>query len=425
MNNSPISRLVATGEYSQLVAITIPPATDAGEEEVRNSDRVIFIAEGAVEAIVNGQVERAEEHDAIFVPAGSIYSLKNRGSRDLKLFVSYSPPASPDSRLEPYGSGRTSFHAIAQSASLAETNRNVPQTFPSGIKWASSQTPSLRNVLFATDFSPGSEAALPYAISIVRHYGSNLHVAHVINPETYGLMAPQVIDQIVSQVKEAARSNIEKLIRSEYGLEGRYEATVAVGAVADALLNLVATKGIDLVVLGTHGRRGLRKLVLGSVAEEMFRLAACPVLTVGPKASGVRPESLQLKQIVYPMELTSNLVKTASYAVSIAKEYGSQLTFVNVIEEPSMSGDERAWINAAALHWFEDKVAPELELGEKIQFVQKFGDPAAAILRCAEEVSADLIVMNVHGSHPILAGRAPSVAHHVVAEAYCPVLTVR
>lgn len=426
MTDPLVRRIVGTGEYSQLIAITIPPGAGTGEDEVRDCDQVVFIVEGTAEATINGQVEAAEEHDAIFVPAGSVQTLKNSGSRDLKLFVIYSPPVRPDTG-SPFSRSRPmNFYAIAQSASMAETSqKNVPETFPGAIKWTSSNAPTITNVLFATDFSPASEAALAYAISIVRHYRSTLHVAHVINPEIYGLMTPQIIDRMLSQLQEAAATRIDELIRSKYGSDAKFEAAVAIGAVADALLSIVQTKSIDLVVLGTHGRRGLRKLVLGSVAEEMFRLAPCPVLTVGPKAPGAGSESLSLNHILYPMELTSDSVNAASHAVSIAREYGTQLTFLNVIEKASMSADERTWINAAAQHWFEDKVAPELGIGEKAHFVQKFGDPATAILRCAGEISADLIVMNVHGSHSILAGRVPGVAHRVVAEVSCPVLTTR
>ena len=122
------------------------------------------------------------------------------------------------------------FYAISQSASMAETSqKNVPETFPGAIKWTSSNAPTITNVLFATDFSPASEAALAYAISIVRHYRSTLHVAHVINPEIYGLMTPQIIDRMLSQLQEAAATRIDELILAEQ--VASVEAVIATGAV--------------------------------------------------------------------------------------------------------------------------------------------------------------------------------------------------
>ena len=125
------------------------------------------------------------------------------------------------------------------------------------------------------------------------------------------------------------------------------------------------------------------------------------------------------------MELSTDVPDAAAHARSIAKAYGAELTFLNVIEQSRTSLDERAWINVAAEHWFEDRVAPDLGLGKKLHFVQKFGNPAAEILLCAKQTGADLIVMNLHGAHPALAGRFPGIAYRVVSEGACPVLTIR
>ena len=305
-----------------------------------------------------------------------------------------------------------------------EGDAQVRQAFPGGIKWTSWKSPALRNVLFATDFSQASYAALPYAVSIARHYRSNLHVAHIITPDVSGLIAPRLIDSIRSELKAAATEKLEELIRSAGVGDINYELLVAEGVVGDALVGMIRTKDIDLVVLGTHGRRGLRKLVLGSVAEEVFRVAPCPVLSVGLNAAEAPSEPLEFKHLVYPMEMRGDVIKAAEYAISIAREYNAALTFLNIIEEPSMSRDEKGWINVTAEHWFEDKIIPQLG-NVKADFVQKFGDPAAAILQCAGEQSADLIVMNIQGTHPLVSGVGPGVAHRVVAEAFCPVLTIR
>jgi len=423
--NSILRKIVCTGVHSQLVAITIPPGAETEEEAQGTSDQVVFVVEGAGKAILNGQVEVAGEHDAIFIPAGTVYKFKNSGASDLKIFVTCSPPVTADTVPQPTRRGRMNFYALAQSSPVDAKNSNVGLAFPGGIKWTTWKSPAVKNILFATDFSPASEAALPYAVGLARHYGSKLAVAHTIDPELYGLILPQTIERIESQVKEAAVTKIQALMRAKYGEAVQYEPAVTVGLVADALLDIIGTKSIDLVVLGTHGRRGLRKLVLGSVAEEVFRLAPCPVLTVGPKAEEGGSESGQFKQIVYPMELGNDVVKAAGYAISIAKEYAGELTFLNVIEEPSMSADEREWINVAAQHWFGDKIIPNLGLGARADLRQVFGEPATAILQCAAEKRADLVVMNIDGTQTGSPARMSGIAHRVVAGASCPVLTTR
>lgn len=424
---SSLRRVVSTGEYSELVALTIPPGGEMPEETHDGSDQAVFIVEGRGEATLNGRAEPADEHDAVFIPAGTRHSIKNSGVRDLKMFLVYSPPLENDAGVGSRGPGTRNFYAIAQSTTLSDSDQsgNDLRPFPGSIKWSRWKSTTLRNVLYATDLTTLSDMVLPYAISIARHFRSTLLVAHVVNSDGYGLMAPDVKARVSTGVKEAAALQIAGLMRST-SLNGvQYEPVVGEGAIVDTLLDIARQRSVDLIVLGTRGRRGLDQLLLGSVAEKLFRLATCPVLTVGRSTPHFNADADSLDHILYPMELSADVPEAAAHALSIAKAYDANLTFLNVIERPVTSEDERAWINVAAQHWFHDKVAPDLGLGERVQFVQKFGDPAAAILQCAKQAGADLIVMNVHGAHPIVAGHLPGIAYRVVTEAPCPVLTIR
>lgn len=146
---------------------------------------------------------------------------------------------------------------------------------------------SVKNVLFATDFSSSSDAALPYAAAICRHFGSALHIAHVLS-DTSVLMMTGGVDYVsLSTIYEDAHAEAkEKLERISSHVEGLpHHIYVRHGQVWENLAGLVDEEKIDLIVLGTHGRSGLGKLLLGSVAENILRHAACPVLTVGPKVS--------------------------------------------------------------------------------------------------------------------------------------------
>ncbi len=147
---------------------------------------------------------------------------------------------------------------------------------------------AVKNVLFATDFSATSEAALPYATAICRRYGSTLHLAHVLSDANILLLSGGVDYVSMGTLYEDAHTEAnQKLDAISSRLEGiSHHNYVRHGQVWKSLEGIVAENEIDLIVLGTHGRTGLGKLLLGSVAEDILRHAPCPVLTVGPKVSG-------------------------------------------------------------------------------------------------------------------------------------------
>jgi len=137
---------------------------------------------------------------------------------------------------------------------------------------------ALKNILLATDFLPCSLATLPYALGLARRYGSTLYLVNVL-PHTPFVETAQPDPK---QAREAAESSLANLIKSE-ALKGiKHQELIEQGEIPQVLSGLVRKHGVDLIVIGTCGRKGLGKLLLGSVAEEVFRTAECPVLTVGP-----------------------------------------------------------------------------------------------------------------------------------------------
>lgn len=143
----------------------------------------------------------------------------------------------------------------------------------------------LKNVLYATDFSARSAPALPYALAIARKYHSKVFAAHVISlspfPNSSPTIAWQAIaTQAVRDAKTAMRS-IEPQFK-----EIPHELLIRKGDICEELSAIIAQNEIHLIVLGTHGRSGVSKVLMGSVAEKIFRQASCPVLTVGPRVCG-------------------------------------------------------------------------------------------------------------------------------------------
>jgi nucleotide-binding universal stress UspA family protein len=141
----------------------------------------------------------------------------------------------------------------------------------------------IKRILFPTDFSEGALNALPYAVDMAKNYGAKLYLLHVIYDiaTASGLYVPHIsVDEMYKELESGARKELEK-----FGLEARkdlkdVEYTVIRGVPYEEILKFVQEKKIDLIVIGTHGRKGLDRVLFGSTAERVVRNASCPVLTV-------------------------------------------------------------------------------------------------------------------------------------------------
>src|SRR5271157_521887 len=284
-----------------------------------------------------------------------------------------------------------------------------------------------KNILLTTDFSPASEAALPYALTIAGHYGSKLYIAHVICPECRDLEPSETTATMLQQARGFTEQKLEPLLSAVRQKGISCQPLIGEGAIWDVLLDMIQQNDIDLIVVGTHGRRGLRKLLLGSVAEEVFRMAPCPVLTVGPKTSETRSMDVQLGHILYPVEFVPDSSDAAAYAVSLAEEYHAKLTYMKIFEVIVPSPEEKAQIQEPVRHWMDDHIPAESDLRERTSFELGFGPTAEAILKFAVDRAVDLIVMSVRRLDPVMAAHLdkPDTAYEVVRTAPCPVLSVR
>ena len=284
-----------------------------------------------------------------------------------------------------------------------------------------------KRILLATDFSPASEAALSHALSLAVHYGSNLYFAHVIALNFPDFPPREERATMVQQARESTEQEMERLLKAARQKEIPYQPLIGEGEIWNVLSDLIQENGIDLVIVGTHGRRGLKKLLLGSVAEEVLRMAPCPVLTVGPSISESSSKDVQIIHILYPVEFVPDTSHAAAYAISIAEECGARLTFMNILEKTVASSELMAQIQEPVRHWMYDHVQSGSDLRERTSFELGFGRAPDAIITFARDRSIDLIVMSVRQLDPVLAGRLSETdtAYEVVRTASCPVLTVR
>jgi nucleotide-binding universal stress UspA family protein len=287
----------------------------------------------------------------------------------------------------------------------------------------------LKNVLFLTDFSEPSVAALPFAAMIARSYGAKVTALHVIVPSVYPYMAPEMGVDLLDAQDEAAKSEMQKVEAEFAGLprEAVLERNMAVWPVLSKMLK---EGDIDLIVLGTHGRTGLKKAAFGSTAEEVFRRAAVPVMTIGPGVRTGAHNGGRFQCVLFATDFNTVSNAAAEYAMSLAQENQSRLVLLHVLPAPKPGKAKKAEDLSVveALHRVEALLPLDAELWCRPEPTVEHGEPGAQILATAERCGADLIVLGVRGMDTltqVVTRIERATAYEVIAHARCPVLTVR
>jgi len=284
-----------------------------------------------------------------------------------------------------------------------------------------------RNILYATDFSIAAANAIPYVKRITKHYEAHLVALHVHPPVVNPMTPPETWVADVEAQEARDQWSREDLARTFAGIP--LEVQIEEGGIQENLRAAIEKHQTDLVVLGTRGRTRLGKLVLGSVAEEIFRAATCPVLTVGPHVDSSRGEDGQIRAILYATDLTSESQVAAEYAVSLAQEFQARLVLLHVVPEQTpndlvMGSD----VVQSTKKMLQKLVPDEAKTWSKTEYYVERGNPAEKILELAQLRESDIIVLGVKPEHgiPGAATHLPiTTVHKVVSRATCPVLTVR
>ncbi len=288
---------------------------------------------------------------------------------------------------------------------------------------------ALKNIIFLTDFSEPSDAALPYAFAIARTYGSVVHTLHVLLPSAYAYMAPEVASTLPNDQEDQARAEMQRVEAELMDLPR--EVIIERGAaVWPVLSEKLREHDFDLIVLGTHGRTSMQKLLLGSSAEEVFRRARVPVLTIGPAVRKSVHSGGRFRCVLFATDFNTVSTAAAAYGVSLAQENQARLVLLHVLPKPRqgklpVSGELSV---AEAMHRLQELIPPEAELWCRPKPMISHGEPAAETLAAANQCGADLIVLGVRGLDELAKLRTRverATAYQVVVQAPCPVLTVR
>ncbi|HXN30010.1 MAG TPA: universal stress protein [Candidatus Acidoferrales bacterium] len=287
---------------------------------------------------------------------------------------------------------------------------------------------TLKNILYLTDFSEPSEAALPFAISIAREYRCKIYALHVLIPAMYAYTPLELTADAITAQDECAERD---MLRVDAQLEGLpHETSVERGvAVWPTLERALTQSDIDLIVLGTHGRTGASKFLLGSIAEEIFRCSSVPVLTIGPSVRKGTHKGARFRRILFATDFTPESLAAAPYAISFAQENEAELLLLHVVpksdlEKPDDGNTASATNTISKL----GQLVPKDAQWCRPRTVVDYGNPADCILSVAKEHSTDLIVLGVRDAAKHLGAATHlerTTAHKVVVHAQCPVLTVR
>ena len=194
-------------------------------------------------------------------------------------------------------------------------------------------------------------------------------------------------------------------------------------AIWEVLARLITERHIDMVVVGTRGRAGVAKLLMGSVAEDIFRQAPCPVLTVGPKLR--RGRTLEgPTRILFSTGFSGHSLAAGGYALSLAQHHQGTLTLLHVVTTPTEQA-QRQQVAHDAEHRLRSLIAPDVPLAHAAQFVVEFGTAADCILHAAKQHKPDVIVLGIRQREGFARRVRWATAYEVVRHAPCPVLTVR
>jgi nucleotide-binding universal stress UspA family protein len=304
----------------------------------------------------------------------------------------------------------------------------------------------IRRILCPVDFSDFSRHAFDHAVAVASWYESTVVVFHVSAPAPFLMYAPGPIaipaTILTPEGRDCVLSSMRAFAEPQHGAGGvPLEFDVSEGNAATEILANAAATPTDLIVMGTHGRSGFERLLLGSVTEKVLRRAACPVLSVPPHAAGTGAATpVSYKRILCGVDFSDCSMHALNYAMSLAQEADAQLTVLHVVEVPvEAPTDFHERASPVPLTLAEYVTAAETARRERLEqlvpdAVRAFctvetllttGKPYREILRVASEQHSDLIVVGVHGPRAVDLRFFGSTAQHVVRAAACPVLTLK
>ena len=289
----------------------------------------------------------------------------------------------------------------------------------------------INRILCPIDFSEFSVKAYDYAQSLAWHYKASLLLEHVTESLTpmYPYYAfPNAYLEISQQLRSNAEQQLQEFAKTHTRPGVQPECSVHEGDVASVILDLAEVQAVSLIVMGTHGLRGIDRVLLGSVTDKVLRKAYCPVLAVRKPVHALVsqaevPDVIPLQRVLCCTDFSDPSAQALELAVSLAEEYEGELTLVHVLENVAASADVENEI-AKAMENLDKQISPETRNHCTTKAVARIGKPYQQILELALETRTDLVVMGVRGRNALDLAVFGSTTYRVVQLGPCPVLVV-
>jgi nucleotide-binding universal stress UspA family protein len=289
----------------------------------------------------------------------------------------------------------------------------------------------IERILCPVDFSEPSAKAYDSAQSLARHYQAKLFLQHVVDfvLPAYAYYADAIyINQLFQTIRDGARKQLQDFAKSHTRSGVHPECLVHEGGVADSILSFAAAQNVDLIVMGTHGLKGVDRVALGSVAEKVLRKARCPVLVSRKAGQGVaapqgRQDSVHLRRVIFCTDFSDPARGALEYALSVAAEYDAEITLLHVLEDVQRLDNIQEAI-ATATKQIDKLVPAERREAAKIKTMVRIGRDYEQIIQFASDIQADLLIMAVRGRNALDLAVFGSTTYRAIQLGPCSVLAV-
>jgi nucleotide-binding universal stress UspA family protein len=295
------------------------------------------------------------------------------------------------------------------------------------------ETLKIKRILCPIDFSEFSVSAYQHALSVAEHYQAKLVAQHIVelwrHPAADFVASAGLYEEYSQALRESGKEQLQEFVKKHTNDEIQPELVVQTGVAADSILSFAQLQKADVIVMGTHGRRGFDRLMLGSVTDRVMRTAPCPVLVASKPPQGSvavgkeRGHVHHLSRILFCADFSENSEGALKYAISATAEYDAELTLLHVLEGvPSQAETEEAM--AAAAERLDKLIPPEGRKSLKIRTAVRTGKPYPQIIQLAMEAQIDLVIMGVRGRGALDVAVFGSTTYRVMQLGSCPVLAV-
>jgi nucleotide-binding universal stress UspA family protein len=286
-------------------------------------------------------------------------------------------------------------------------------------------------ILCPIDFSDFSVSAYEHALTLAEYYKAELLALHAVELSKYPyadyIGATGDFADLLRALCDGGKAKLQKFVKMHSRRGVRPQFVVGEGHASDLILSFAQKHDVELIVMGTHGRRGFDRLVLGSTTDRVIRKACSPVLVVSHPEHNIMttgPDGKhRLSRIFYCTDFSINSERGLQYAISLAQQYSAELTMLHVVgEAPDLTRAEA--IIAARTEQLEKLISDSERKHLTVRTAVRFGKPYEEIVGYAKDVEAQLIIMTARGSDALDRAIFGSTTYRVIQLGPCAVLAV-